>query len=136
MSSSKTTESCRLAPVTQNISGMPARLVTTWRLLPSLPRSVGFGPVYGPPGAGDAGPIDARAAEIEAACASQLGQQHQVQLVPHPRGLPLAQPAPARHAAAKTQFLGQVLPGDACAQHEEDAVEGKLVIQARTSSLR
>jgi len=31
-------QSCRLAPVTQNISGMPLRSVTRWRLLPSLPR--------------------------------------------------------------------------------------------------
>ena len=29
---------------------MPTRSVTTWRLLPSLPRSVGLGPVCGPPG--------------------------------------------------------------------------------------
>ncbi len=89
----------------------------------------------GPPGAGYAGPIDARAAEVKAPGASQLSQ-HQVQLVLHPRGLPFAQPAPAGHSAAKAQLLRQILPGDNCAQHEENAVERKLVIQARTSSLR
>jgi hypothetical protein len=40
----------RLAPVTQKISGMPWRSVMMWRLLPSLPLSVGLGPVYWPPG--------------------------------------------------------------------------------------
>ena len=49
-SPSNTTQSWRLAPVTQNISGMPWRSVMMWRLLPSFPRSVGLGPVYGPPG--------------------------------------------------------------------------------------
>jgi len=49
-SCSNTTESCRLAPVTQKISGMPWRSVMMWRLLPSLPLSVGLAPVYWPPG--------------------------------------------------------------------------------------
>jgi hypothetical protein len=77
--SSKAIGSCRLAPVTQNASGMPASSVTIWRLPTSLPRSVGLEPVCEPRGAGYAGPIDARTAEVKAPCASQLGKQHQVQ---------------------------------------------------------
>ncbi len=50
INSSNTTESCRLAPVTHTAKGMPLRSTIRCRLLPSLPRSVGFGPVYGPPG--------------------------------------------------------------------------------------
>lgn len=49
-SSSKTTESCRLAPVTHNAKGTPLRSTIRCHLLPSLPRSVGFGPLYAPPG--------------------------------------------------------------------------------------
>lgn len=48
--SSRTTESCRLAPVTTSAKGRPRRSTMRWRLLPSLPRSVGFGPVCWPPG--------------------------------------------------------------------------------------
>ncbi len=47
---SKTTESCRLAPVTASAKGTPRRPTTRWRLVPSLPRSVGFGPVCWLPG--------------------------------------------------------------------------------------
>lgn len=62
--SSNTTESWRLAPVTQNISGMPWRSAMMWRLLPSLPRSVGLGPVCGRLGAGHAGPIHAGEVDV------------------------------------------------------------------------
>ncbi|NKA10412.1 hypothetical protein GO298_03658 [Ralstonia solanacearum] len=42
---SNTTESWRLAPVTLSAKGTPRRSTARWRLLSSLPRSVGFGPV-------------------------------------------------------------------------------------------
>lgn len=42
---SNTTESWRLAPVTLGAKGTPRRSTARWRLLSSLPRSVGFGPV-------------------------------------------------------------------------------------------
>lgn len=48
-SCSNTTESCLLAPVTQKISVMPGQSMMMWRLLPSLPLSVGLGPVHCPP---------------------------------------------------------------------------------------
>ena len=41
--------SCRLAPVKRRPSGVPRASVTRWRFVPGLPRSVGFGPVAGPP---------------------------------------------------------------------------------------
>lgn len=43
------TLSCRLAPLRQKPSGVPRASVTRWRFVPGLPRSVGFGPVAGPP---------------------------------------------------------------------------------------
>ena len=71
-SSSNTTESCRLAPVTQNISGMPCRSVTRWRLLPSLPLSVGLGPGYEPPGLVQADPAEAAGASTSCRCQSPV----------------------------------------------------------------
>ncbi len=47
-SSSNGTLSWTLAPVKANASGMPRRSVIRWRLVPGLPRSVGFGPVAAP----------------------------------------------------------------------------------------
>lgn len=41
--------SWRLAPDSVRPSGVPCRSVTRWRLVPGLPRSVGFGPVSAPP---------------------------------------------------------------------------------------
>jgi hypothetical protein len=41
-------ESLRLAPVSCMTSGIPFPSQSKWRLLPSLARSVGFGPVCGP----------------------------------------------------------------------------------------
>ena len=41
--------SWRLAPLSVRLSGMPRASVTKWRLVPGLPRSVGFGPTSAPP---------------------------------------------------------------------------------------
>lgn len=58
-----------------------------------------------------------------------------MQTMPDPGGLPVAQPAPAGHAAAVAQFLGQLLPRDAGAQDIDDTVEGLLVAHAWSPSL-
>lgn len=58
-----------------------------------------------------------------------------MQRVPHTGCLPIAQSPPARHATAKAQLLRQLLPGDARAQHEQDAVERHLIAHPRTSAL-
>ncbi|AOD14335.1 hypothetical protein BER93_05825 [Xanthomonas fragariae] len=65
INSSNTTESCRLAPVTHTAKGMPLRSTIRCRLLPSLPRSVGFGPVYGPPGGGYASGVQTSSAQVQ-----------------------------------------------------------------------
>lgn len=88
-----------------------------------------------PPGAGHAGPIHAGAAEIQLVRTAQFGQQRQMQTVPYAGGLPVTQPPPAGHAAAKAQFLGQVLPRRARAQHEQDAILGPLITQSRPAAL-
>ena len=53
-----------------------------------------------------------------------------MQTVPHTGGLPVTQSSPAGHATAKAQFLGQVLPRRARAQHEQDAIQGQLITQS------
>ena len=122
--------------MTQKISGMPWWAVMMWRLLPSLPLSVGLGPVVRagacvlPPGAGHAG-----SAEVQLACTAQLVEQQQMQAIPHACGLPVTQTPPAGHATAKAQFLGQFLPWDAGAQHEQDAIEGRPVAHSRATVL-
>ncbi len=89
----------------------------------------------GPPGAGHAGPIHAGAAEVKLVSTAQFSQQRQMQTVPHTGGLPVTKSSPAGHAAAKAQFLGQVLPGRARAQHEQDAIQGPFITQSWPASL-
>ena len=47
---SNSIESCRFAPLTKTTRGTPRASTTICRLEPSLPLSVGLGPVSGPPG--------------------------------------------------------------------------------------
>lgn len=49
MHRSNSIESCLLAPLTKTTSGIPWASTTMCRLEPSLPLSVGFGPVSSPP---------------------------------------------------------------------------------------
>lgn len=100
--------------------------VIRWRLLPSLPRSVGLGPGSEPPGAGDAGTINTGSAQIRLVRPPQLLQQQLVQLFPGTGFLPVPQqPAPAGHAAATTHFLRQVLPRNPSAQDKNDAIKAR-----------
>ncbi len=71
-------ESCRWAPVTVAASGMPRASTTMCRFVPSLPRSVGLGLVCAPPGAGNAGAIDARPLPINLVMLPQPAQPSQI----------------------------------------------------------
>jgi hypothetical protein len=51
-------------------------------------------------------------------------QQDGVDLLPGAVGLPVAQPAPTGHARATVHVLGQILPGQAGLEDEEDAGQG------------
>jgi hypothetical protein len=51
----------------------------------------------------------------------QPGQQKLVQLLPYSGLMPVPQPPPAGHARAQAGLLRQELPGDAGAEHEQDA---------------
>ena len=56
--------------------------------------------------------------------------------MPYLRLLPIAQAAPARHAGAATHLLGQVLPGNARLEHEQNAREGGAVGHPRAARLQ
>jgi hypothetical protein len=51
-----------------------------------------------------------------------------VERLPNPGGLPVAQPSPAGHAAAAAHLLGQILPGEAGLEHEQDAGQGLTIV--------
>jgi hypothetical protein len=65
---------------------------------------------------------------------TQSVEHSQVQAVPDASLLPLAQAAPAGDATTAAEFLGQILPGQAGLEHEEDAGECRAIGDAGTSS--
>ena len=122
--------SLTLAAVTVAANGMPWASVSTWCLLPDLPRSVGFGPVSSPPSGALAkeASIKARRQSIWSA-AVEFGQQHRVQLPPDAGLVPEPQVVAAGLAATAAEFGGQVVPGDAGLEDEQDAGEDLAVVQ-------
>ena len=135
--------SCRLAPLRARPSGVPRASVTAWRLLPGLPRSVGFGPVSARPFSParwrfrrHAGAVQRGAAPADLPRPVQALQQHPVQGRPDARRLPVAQPAPARHPRAAARLGRQHLPRDAAPQHGDDAGQRRPVRDRRPAALR
>src|ERR1044071_5325638 len=115
-------------------SGVPWRSTSTWRLLPGLPRSVGFGPISSaaawsraPPFSGHRGTVNARSRPVNPVGLTQPIQQGGVQPMPDTGRLPVPQAAPAGHSGTTAHLLRQVLPGNAGLQHEQDTGEGSAV---------
>lgn len=127
MHCSKSMESCRLAPLTNTAKGMPLASTTMCLLEPSLPLSVGLGPVCGPPGAWNCRAVNAGSFPIDLVMLTKANQHRMVQLPPHPSGLPIAQSTPTRHATAEAHGLGQVFPGDTCLKHKQNSIESSLI---------
>jgi hypothetical protein len=73
--------------------------------------------------------VSGRPGPVDLVGRMELGQQQRVQLIPHASLSPVAQPAPARHARPVPELLGQIDPGHAGQQHEQDAVQAGAVIQ-------
>jgi hypothetical protein len=94
-----------LAAEMVTLSGSPFRSTIRWRFVPDLPRFVGSGPALSPPGRRHAGGVHGGAAPIDLVGLAQPIEQHLVQLLPDPRGLPFLQPAPAGHARAAAHRL-------------------------------
>ena len=59
-----------------------------------------------------------------------------MQAPPHAGRLPVAQPAPTAHAAAAFHLGRQHLPGDARAQHEQNAGQGSPIVHPGAPALR
>ncbi len=77
----------------------------------------------------DRGGTDRRAGEVQRIGPAQLVQRYLAQALPHSGGVPLLQRPPAGRPGAETRLRGQVLPGDAGVQDEQDALEGLAVIE-------
>src|SRR3954447_9618274 len=115
--------STTFAPAISTPSGPPSPSVSRLFLVPFLPRSVGFLPVFSPPGPGLAQhrvgrlPLPLHPAEFVA-----LGDQDRPDLL---EGAPLDPPLePTVDGALGAVPLGQLAPLAAAPQPEEDPVEG------------
>jgi hypothetical protein len=75
------------------------------------------------------GRIDQGSFPIDLIGAVEFGQQHGVQFQPHARFVPESQMSPTGFAAAPAKFRGQVLPGDAGFEDEENAGEDLAPLQ-------
>src|SRR5215470_858304 len=80
--------------------------------------------------------IDHRTRPVDLAITGKPIQQCEMNQIPNSFLLPVAQPAPAAHAGAATQFLRQHPPGNTAAEHEYDARKASPVCQARSPTLR
>jgi hypothetical protein len=61
-------------------------------------------------------------------------KHRQMQLLPQARGLPVAQPSSASHAASEAQFFRQVFPRNAGLQDIQDAAQCGAVIHRPASA--
>ncbi len=71
------------APVSFRASGMPFASVTMWRFVPSLPRSVGFGPVARPPFWRRSRRCRGSSTEVDAVSGGRAGRAARVADGPH-----------------------------------------------------
>jgi hypothetical protein len=129
--------SCRLAPLRLRPSGVPVRSTTPWRFVPGLPQSVGFGSVPAPPFSRNGQGVECSPAPVESLSVRQALEQGAMQARPHTGRLPVAQPAPARHART-ADLKRQHLPRNAQAQDEDDTSQRCPIIEPgpATSGLR
>jgi hypothetical protein len=128
-SSSSWVTSLRLPLVSVQASGTPPPSTSRWCLPPPRPRSTGLGPVFLPlfrlqmTGVGD------RPLPLEPVGSVQPCEQQLVQLRPHARLLPGAQPAPRRHPAAEAELPRQMLPADPGVQHKQDPLQHAPIVE-------
>src|SRR4051795_8205869 len=114
--------STTLAPAITTPSGPPSPSVSTLFLVPFLPRSVGFLPVFFPPEPGLAQhrvgrlPLPLHPAEFVA-----LGDQHRPDLLEDPPRDPALEPVVDRTLGAEP--LGELVPLAAASHPEDDRVE-------------
>src|SRR3712207_66801 len=115
--------SCRLAPSTLRPMGSPCPSVNNERLVPCLPRSVGFRPVLSPPQRG----LRHRSVQrlplpVDPDSGVELQQAHPPELLKDARLAPLHEAVVDGTRGAKA--AGQRFPLTARPQQEEDPVHG------------
>src|SRR5262249_48114253 len=103
--------------------------------LPSRGRS-GSGRYRPPKNRADAGAVDGALRPVQLAGSVESFEQDGVDLLPGAVGLPVPQPAPARHPAPAVHLRWQVLPRPAGPEHEQDAGQGLPVRERRPAALR
>jgi hypothetical protein len=124
--------SLRFAPSTVRPSGMPAASVTRLRLVPSLARSVGLGPVFFPTQRGlGHGPVHGQPTPVQPLERIVGEQSASPELVEHSVLRPLEESAVSRRTRADTGTV-QGVPGASGAQHEHDRVHGIAVWYPRS----
>ena len=65
----------------------------------------------------------------------QAVEHSPVRPLPHPGLVPLSEPAPAGHARTAAHLLGELLPGGARPEYEQDAGKGGAIIDAGSATL-
>src|SRR5262249_21235279 len=84
----------------------------------------------------DAGAVDGALRPVQLAGSVESFEQDGVDLLPGAVGLPVPQPAPARHPAPAVHLGWQVLPRQARPEHGKDAGQGLPVRGRRPAALR
>ncbi len=134
--SSNIVESWALAAVCLTTSGTPPLSTTIWRFEPCLPRSVGFGPVFSPPGSRHTRRVERGSRPVDVVRLTQAVEQHPVKPPPHPSFVPLLKTPPAGHPGTAAHLLREHLPRDTRLEYEQYARECSSVVHARATSLR
>jgi hypothetical protein len=133
--SSKTSSVADVWAVRTTASGTPPRSETTWRLEPAFPLSVGFGPVRWPPFLRGWKPSPKRPSPNRSRRPPRDGSERWMEILPYARLLPVAKAPPAGRARSAAHLLGQHLPGYAALQYEDDAGEGRAVVDAGPAAI-
>src|SRR4051794_29735512 len=121
MVSSSSLQSGTLAPAITAPSGPPSASTSTLFLVPTLPRSVGFGPVFFPPEPGLAQhPVGALPLPVHRPDLVALLDQDGPHLLEDAVAAPPLEPAMDRAVVAEP--LGQLVPLAAGSEAEDDAV--------------
>src|ERR687889_2869525 len=106
-----------------------------WRFVSDLPRSVGFGPVFSPPGGRNARRVERGPRPVDPAGFTQTVEQCSVKPLPHPGPVPLLEAPPAGPPSAAAHLLAEHLPGNPRLEHEQDARKSCAIVHARATTL-
>src|SRR5262249_31182031 len=90
--------------------------------------------LFAPADGADMGRVGDEPREVNLVGTAQVSQQNLVDLLPNPRSLPVAPAVPTGHAATAAHLLGQLFPGKAGLEDEDDASEDFAIVQEGASA--